>query len=75
MPAVRPFQQKRDAGADEKDWPDPEGVSAWDHTHAGEQEHDAANQKQWASNDAVKRVILKPVGNATDGHGKKARSR
>lgn len=47
----------------------------WDHTHAGEEERDAADQEEWASDGAVKRAILKPVGDAADGHGKKARSR
>ena len=31
---IKPFQEKRDADADDKDWPDPMGVETWDHTHA-----------------------------------------
>ena len=30
---IHPFQQERDADADEKDWPDPTGVDM-DHAHA-----------------------------------------
>lgn len=43
-PPISPFQQKRDAGAEEDERPDPMGVDV-DHAHAREQEHDATDQK------------------------------
>ena len=41
---IPPFQQKRDAHADENEWPDPRGVDM-DHVQAREQEHEATDQK------------------------------
>jgi hypothetical protein len=41
---MQPFPQKRDADADEKDWPDPMRVDV-DHAHGRKQNHDATDQK------------------------------
>jgi hypothetical protein len=41
---IQPFQQKRDADADEKDWPDPTRVDV-DHALACKQKHNATDQK------------------------------
>jgi hypothetical protein len=71
---IQPFQQKRDANADENERPDPTGVDV-DHVHTREQQHNSTDQKYWASDGTVKSAISKPVGEAADGHGEKARSR
>jgi len=71
---VSPFKQERDADSDENESPSQKRVKV-DQAHTCEQESDASDQKQRASYSAVKRAIFKPVGEAADGHGEKARSR
>lgn len=71
---VEPLQQKRDSDADENKWPDPTHADV-DRAHSTEQEHDATDHKKRASDGTVESAISKPVGEAADGHGEKARSR
>ena len=70
---IAPFQQKCDPGADENERPNPTRIDV-NHAHSPEQEHSASNHKKGASDGAVKSAIPKPVGEAADGHGEKARS-
>jgi hypothetical protein len=72
-PRKAPFQHKRDGNGDENEWPHPTRVDI-DQVHSREQENDTTDQKQWASDNTVKRAIPKPVGEAADGHSEKARS-
>lgn len=70
VPRVEPFQQKRDADADENERPDPTRADV-DRAHVREQECGATDHKYWGSDTTVKSAILMPVGEATDGHGEK----
>jgi hypothetical protein len=69
-----PFQEKRYANSDENESPNQSGVHV-DHAHSCKQKSDASDQKKWASDGAVKSAILKPVGEAADGHRERARRR
>ena len=71
---ITEFQQKCDSNADENERPDPMCVDA-DHPDFREQKYRPTDQKYRASNSAVESAIPKPVGEAADGHGKKACSR
>lgn len=71
---IEGFQQKCDTDTNENERPDPTCVDV-DHAHSREEEHDSTDQKYRASNSTVESAIPKPVGEAADGHGKKACSR
>ncbi len=71
---IPPFQQKRDAGTDENEWPDPKRVDVND-APTCEQEHDASDQKYRAGDCAMIGAIPNPVSEAADGHGEQAGSR
>jgi len=66
-----PFQQKSDADADRDDWPDPKGIEA-DQTDGREKECHSNDHKERASDNAVKGMILDPIGEAADSHREKA---
>jgi len=68
-----PFQQKRSADAGHNDWPDPKGVEAYQ-TGPREQESRASDQKERARDNAVKGMVLDPIGSAANSHREKARS-
>ena len=71
-PRIEPFQEKRDADAGHDEWPDPKAIEP-DKAAAGEQEHYSSDQKQRASDNAVKGTIPDPIGQAADSHREKAR--
>src|SRR5215469_3055652 len=71
---IEPFQQKRDADADEDEGPDASRADM-DCAQVREQKRGATDQKYRGSDTTMKGTVLNPVGEAAYGHSKKTRSR